>query len=65
MKTYITKQEVEKILEVMKEFDDAYNYRLEADNSSGIGRTLSLIMDMEIANRPVEVKVEINNVETW
>lgn len=62
---YITKEEVEKILTVMDEFDDAKSYRLEADNSSGIGSILTLEMDMEINNRPVKVKVDISGVETW
>ncbi len=62
---YITKQEVEKILAVMNEFDDARSYKLEADNSSGIGSILSLTMDMDINNRPAMVKVDISGVENW
>lgn len=62
---YITKQEVEKILSVMTEFDDARSYLLEADNSSGIGSILTLTMDMDINNRPARVKVDISGVETW
>ncbi len=62
---YITKEEVEKILAVMNEFEDARSYRLEADNSSGIGSILSLTMDMDINHRPVTVKVDISGVESW
>jgi hypothetical protein len=62
---YITKQEVEKILAVMTEFDDAKSYLLEADNSSGIGSILTLTMDMDIKNRPAKVKIDISGVETW
>ncbi len=62
---YITKQEVEKILAVMNEFDDARSYRLEADNSSGIGSILTLNMDTDINNRPATVKVDISGVESW
>jgi len=62
---YITKQEVEKILTVMEEFEDARSYKLEADNSSGIGSILSLTMDLDINNRPVTVKVDISGVENW
>lgn len=62
---YITKQEVEKILAVMNEFDDARSYNLEADNSSGIGSVLTLTMEMTIKNRPAVVKVDIAGVETW
>lgn len=62
---YITKQEVEKILTVMEEFDDARSYKLEADNSSGIGSVLTLTMDMDINNRLATVKVDISGVENW
>ncbi len=62
---YITKQEVEKILAVMTEFDDARSYKLEADNASGIGSILTLTMDMTINDRPAKVKVDISGVETW
>ena len=62
---YITRQEVEKILSVMTEFDDARSYLLEADNSSGIGSSLTLTMDMDINNRSAKVKVDISGVETW
>ena len=65
MNTYITKQEVEKILEVMNDFNDVSIFKLEADNSSGIGRTLSLIMETTINKRQVEVKVDISDVENW
>ena len=62
---YITKEEVQKILAVMEEFDDARSYKLEADNSSGIGSVLTLEMDMDIKGRNALVKVEIAGVENW
>ncbi len=62
---YITKKDVEKILAVMNEFDDARSYKLEADNSSGIGSILTLTMDMDINDRPAKVKVDIAGVEDW
>lgn len=62
---YITKDEVLKILAVMEEFPDAKVYRLEADNSSGIGSILTLTMDMEINGRNAKVKVDISGVENW
>ncbi len=62
---YITKQEVEKILAVMNEFDDARSYELKSDNSSGIGSILTLTMDMDINDRPAKVRVDISGVETW
>ena len=62
---YITRAEVEKILAVMEEFPDATRYKLEADNSSGIGSILTLTMDMDINGRNAQVKVEISGVENW
>lgn len=62
---YITKQDVEKILAVMNEFDNATWYKLEADNSSGIGSVLSLTMEMVLKDRPAIVKVDIAGVENW
>lgn len=62
---YITKEEVQKILTVMEEFDDAKTYYLKADNSSGIGSILTLTMEMEINGRDAEVKVDISGVENW
>lgn len=62
---YINKEEVQKILSVMEEFPDARSYKLEADNTSGIGSILTLTMDMDINNRRAIVKVEIAGVENW
>lgn len=62
---YIKIDEVKKILSVMEEFPDARWYKLEQDNASGIGSILTLTMDMDINNRPAQVKVDIAGVETW
>ncbi len=62
---YITKEEVEKILAVMNEFDDARSYELKLDNSSGIGSILTLTMDMDVNDRPAKVRVDISGVESW
>ena len=62
---YINRTEVEKILAVMDEFPDAKWYKLEADNSSGIGSILTLTMDMDINGRNAKVTVEISGVESW
>ena len=62
---YITKREVEKILAVMNEFDDAKSYKLTNDNSSGIGSILTLTMEMELNGRNAHVSVEIAGVEDW
>lgn len=62
---YITQEEVKKILTVMEEFPDAKSYKLEADNSSGIGRILTITMNMDINGRNTYVRVDISGVENW
>ena len=62
---YITQEEVKKILTVMEEFSDAKSYKLEADNSSGIGSILTITMNMDINSRNAYVKVDISGVENW
>jgi hypothetical protein len=62
---YITQEEVKKILAVMEEFPDARSYKLEADNSSGIGSILTVTMDMDINGRNALCRVDISGVETW
>ena len=62
---YITQEEVKKILAVMEEFPDARSYKLEADNSSGIGSILTITMDMDINGRNALVRVDISGVENW
>jgi len=49
----------------MEEFPDARWYKLEADNSSGIGSVLTLTMDMDIGTRKSLVTVDIAGVEDW
>lgn len=62
---YITQEEVKKILAVMEEFPDAKSYKLEADNSSGIGSILTITMNMDINGRNAHVKVDISGVDNW
>jgi hypothetical protein len=62
---FITRKDVEKILEIIDKFPDATSYRLQNENQSGIGSIFSLIIDTNINNTDVEVKVEISGVEDW
>jgi hypothetical protein len=62
---YISQEEVKKILAVMEEFPDARSYKLEADNSSGIGSILTITIDMQINGRNALVRVDISGVENW
>jgi len=62
---YITRKDIEKILEIIDKFPDATSYQLQNENQSGIGSIFSLIIDTNINNTDVEVKVEISGVEDW
>ena len=62
---YITRKDVEKVLAVMDEFPGAKSYRLDSERHSGIGSTLTLIMEMKLNERDATVSVEISGVENW
>ena len=62
---YITKKDVEKVLEVMNKFPADTTYFLEYDSSSGIGSTLTLTLKTTIEGLTGEFTVEISGVEDW
>lgn len=62
---YITKKDVEKILEVMNKFPNDTTYLLESDSSSGIGSTMTLTLQTTIEGLAGEFTVEISGVEDW
>lgn len=62
---YITKKDVEKILEVMNKFPKDTTYLLESDSSSGIGSTMTLTLQTTIEGLAGEFTVEIGGVEDW
>lgn len=62
---YITKKDVEKILEVMNKFPNDTTYLLESDSSSGIGSTMTLTLQTTIEGLAGEFTVEIGGVEDW
>ena len=62
---YITKKDVEKILEVMNKFPEDTKYLLESDSSSGIGSTMTLTLQTTVEGLAGEFTVEISGVEDW
>lgn len=62
---YITKKDIEKILEVMNKFPKDTTYLLESDSSSGIGSTMTLTLQTTIEGLAGEFTVEIGGVEDW
>lgn len=62
---YITKKDVEKILDVMNKFPKDTTYVLESDSSSGIGSTMTLTLQTTVEGLAGEFTVEIGGVEDW
>ena len=62
---YITKKDVEKILDVMNKFPEDTTYVLESDSSSGIGSTMTLTLKTTVEGLAGEFTVEIAGVEDW
>jgi len=62
---YITKEEVERILEVMAQFPEVDKFELDQDNSSGIGSLTTLTVHTTINSIKGKFTIEISNVETW
>ena len=61
---YLTVEDTEKVLEVMKQFPDAINYCLESE-SSGIGSTVTLTVSTTVNGVSGEFTTEISGVENW
>jgi len=62
---YIRKAEVEKILEILNSFPEADGFRLDQDNSSGIGSVVSITISTQVNGHHGEFKIEISGVENW
>ena len=62
---YITKKDVEKIIDVMNKFPNETTYCLESDSSSGIGSTMTLTLQTTVEGLSGEFTVEISGVEDW
>lgn len=65
MKTHILRQEVEDILQTMREFADIDSFELAIDNSSGIGRTITLSTNIIYRGLAGKFVVEVAGSENW
>ena len=61
----ITKNEVERILEVISQFPEIRQFELDQDNSSGIGSLTTLIVSTTINSIKGKFTIEISNLEDW
>jgi hypothetical protein len=62
---YITKKEVERILEVMAPFPEVDKFDLDQDNSSGIGSLTTLTVPTTLYGIKGKFTIEISNLEDW
>lgn len=62
---YLTREDIKLISEIMDEMPDAESFRLESDSSSGIGQTLTLIVEDKVLGRMCDIRIEIAGVEKW
>ena len=65
MKTYLHRETAEKMLEVMNQFPEYDVFNLEIDNSSGIGSTVTLTVDIIHNNVAGKFTVEVEGSENW
>ena len=63
--TYLMRSTAEKILYVMNQLPDHDAFLLNIDNSSGIGATVTLAVDIVYKNIPGKFVVEVEGSENW
>ena len=65
MKTYLTRKDAESILDVINKLSDHDVFLLEVDNSSGIGSTITLTVDINYNNLAGKFITEIGSIDNW
>lgn len=62
---YLHKEDLKLISEIVAEFPEVETFKLESDNSSGIGTVLKLIVTTKVMGRDADITFEISGVENW
>jgi hypothetical protein len=62
---YISREEVQKILDTMDKFPDTDSFELIQDKHSGIGSVTTLIVHTTVNGLEGEFRTEISGVENW
>lgn len=62
---YLHKEDLKLINEIVAEFPEVETFKLESDNSSGIGSVLKLIVTAKVMGRDADITFEISGVENW
>ena len=62
---YLHKEDLKLISEIVAEFPEVETFKLESDNSSGIGSILKLVVTTKVLGRDADITFEISGVENW
>lgn len=65
MKQHFHREDIDKIVEVLKQFPDAGSFQLEIVAESGIGTTGAMIIPTVVNGMYGDFRVEIWGTETW
>ena len=59
------KKDLKLISEIVDEFPDIQTFKIESDNSSGIGSIVKLTLTTKVIGKDADVTFEISGVEDW
>lgn len=62
---YLTRKDIDAILDVLAKFPQIETFKLEQDSSSGIGSITTMAFDVEMNGVDGNFAVEIDGVENW
>lgn len=62
---FLNKTDIKKIQAVLDKFPEVDSFKLELDNSSGIGSIVTMTFDNKVNDIRGSFKVEISGVEDW
>jgi hypothetical protein len=62
---YLNKKDIDTIKDILSKFPEVDGFKLEQDNSSGIGSITTIMFDITINGVSGEFAAEIDSVEDW
>jgi uncharacterized protein YlxP (DUF503 family) len=62
---YLHKEDLEKMLEILKSFPEVETVEVKQDNSSGIGSHTTMVVRTTVNNVSGEFEVTVSSVENW
>jgi hypothetical protein len=62
---YLHKEDLEKMLEILKSFPEVETVEVKQDNSSGIGSHTTMLFRTIVNNVSGDFEVTVSSVENW